>query len=198
MSTGESLFLIFILGAIGYGIYKVHKGKRWKSVGKGALALIGLIIIIGVINLVYSWYSSRPYKVDTLREVSLGMSSVEVTVQLGAPDSDFVDDDGKKRYAYLNHSGNLDYLINFDEYDSVVRICSEDRFNKIFGLGVLSDEKEIIQKIGQPTKTSINEEGLIKLISYNQYNVAFGIEKGRIRMVCVTDSEINFISEYQN
>ncbi|MFA5830754.1 MAG: hypothetical protein WC878_02885 [Candidatus Paceibacterota bacterium] len=198
MSTGESIILIASIFAMGFGVYKIHQKKKWKLVGKIVGIIVIIILLITGAIYAYNWYQDRPHEADTLGKISLGMSPVEVTLLLGKPNNEDVDGKNRQRYFYTEYLGDVEYVVSFDETSGVQVICSEDYLNDIFGLGVYDNEQKIIDKLGNPTKISINEDGLSKFISYSQYKVAFRIQKGSVSAVCVTGTgEITFVNEYK-
>jgi len=195
MSSGESLILIAVVSGLGYLVYHIHRKKKWKLLLKiaGVLVLIGIIIAASVFA--YFWYINRPHEANKLGKISLGMSPVDVTLQLGKPSAELVDDDGGKRFVYSGYSA-IDYLIKF-ENDSVAFVCTYQYLNEVFGLGVYDSEEKVLKKLGSPSNTSINKEGLTKFISYDKYKVSFGIERGEVDSVCVTKSgKVSFAEEY--
>jgi len=172
------------------------KSGIWRRLLKVVLSFILLIVGISIIGFAYQWYKDLPRPVDTLGKVSLGMKPVDVTLDLGKPTDEGVNDEGWKHYFYKDYS-TLNYFIAFDENDRVRRICSEAFYNDIFGLGVYDSEDRVVNKLGEPSKTSINQDGLSKFISYSKYNIAFSIEKGSVKAVCVTTTELVFTDEYK-
>lgn len=172
------------------------KSSIWRRLLKVVLGFILLIIGISIISFAYQWYKDLPRPVDTLGKISLGMKPVEVTLDLGKPTEEGVNDEGWKHYFYKDYS-TLNYFVAFDENDSVRRVCSENVYNEVFGLGVYDSEDSVVSKLGEPSKTSINQDGLSKFISFSKYNVAFSIQKGSVKAVCVTTTELVFTDEYK-
>ncbi len=196
MTTGESILTIAIFAGFSFGVYKIHQHKKWKLVLKilGVIILISLLVSAGIYG--YWWYKNLPHEASTLGKVSLGMSPVEITLELGKPTNEFTDDEEQKRYVYKSYDDIL-YHIIFDENEKVSVVCTDEYYNQIFGLGVYNDEKKVIKKLGEPTNVSINEDGTQKFISYEQYKVSFGIEKGSVNTTCVTNSgKVSFAKEY--
>jgi len=197
MNTGSSLLLIATCAAIGYGIHKIHQKRKWRLVAKILGVLLLLCLVIWGAVYAYLWHVDRPQPAEKLGEISLGMTPVDVTLALGKPSSETLSARGKNRYIYTDYSGyTTKYVIDFE--DGVVSTaCTEDYSNELFGLGVYDSEEDVIKKLGSPSKTSINKEGLIKAISYEKYRVSFLISKGSIDAVCVTDTGgISFAEEY--
>lgn len=170
----------------------------WKLLLKIVFIVILIPILIGALTLAYQWYQDLPRPVSQLGPIKLGMKPVDVTLSLGKPTEETTDYKGRERYIYKDYSGTTEYLISFDKDQGVSQVCTEDYYNDVFGLGVYDREKNVTDKLGQPTKTSINKEGLVKLISYRQYNVAFGIKEGSVALTCISSSgEVTFAEEYQ-
>ena len=61
MTFGTSIILIVVFGGVGFGIYKIHQKRKWKTVLKivGVLILLGVLIAVGVYG--YLWYQNRPH-----------------------------------------------------------------------------------------------------------------------------------------
>lgn len=201
MSTGGSLILIAVFSAIGFAIYKIHQKQKWKLVGKiiGGIIALGLLIGAGIYT--YFWYTNLPYETTQLGKVSIDMTPVEVTLQLGKPSGDNTDDSGVRRFVYVDY-GSLDYFIKFEKdstgTERLTTACSGDYMNDIFGLDVYDSEENVTKKLGEPTNTSVNKDGLSKMISYDKWKVAFLIEKGEVKQTCITKSgKVTFIEEYE-
>lgn len=177
---------------------KKPRKSIWKIIVKIILILILVPIVISAVTLTYQWYQDLPHPVNQLGSIKLGMKPVEVTLALGKPSQETTDYKNRVRYVYTDYGGKTRYLITFNEQTGASQVCSEDYSNDVLGLGVYDDEKQVTNKLGEPSKVSINEEGLMKLISYSQYNIAFGIKEGDVSLTCVTDSEMSFVDEYGN
>ncbi|MCB9810405.1 zinc-ribbon domain-containing protein [Candidatus Nomurabacteria bacterium] len=172
------------------------KSSIWRRLLKVVLGFILLIVGISIIGFAYQWYKDLPREMDTLGSISLGMKPVDVTLELGKPNDERINDEGEKGYIYNGYSG-IDYIIVFDENDKVRRICSENSYREVMGLGKYDSEERIVNKLGKPSNTSVNAEGTRKFISYAKYNVTFEIEQGDARLVCVTTTEMSYTDEYQ-
>lgn len=176
---------------------KKARKSIWKILLKIILILILVPIVISALTLTYQWYQDLPHSVNQLGSIKLGMKPVEVTLALGKPSQETTDYKNRVRYIYTDYGGKTRYLITFNEQTGASQICSEDYSNDVLGLGVYDDERQVTNKLGEPSKVSINEEGLMKLISYSEYNIAFGIKEGDVSLTCVTDSEMSFVDEYK-
>ena len=179
-------------------VQKKTRKSIWRIILKVVLILILVPIVISALTLTYQWYQDLPHPVNQLGSIKLGMKPVEVTLALGKPSQETTDYKNRVRYVYTDYGGKTRYLITFNEQTGASQVCSEDYSNDVLGLGVYDDEKQVTNKLGEPSKVSINEEGLMKLISYSQYNIAFGIKEGDVSLTCVTDSEMSFVDEYAN
>jgi hypothetical protein len=203
MTLGDSLIWITLILLTTGGIYLITKRKKWRLVAKivGVLILIGIVIGIGA--WAWNWYENRPQVVTKIGDISLGMTPIDVTLALGKPnlEAPATGEDQTSRFYYFDYDNELNYLIRFSKDSGVERavvVCTENSYRKIFGLGKYNDEDKIIEKLGKPTTTSIRADGLAKFISYSQWKVAFSIEKGQVKNVCVTNSgEVKFLDEYK-
>jgi len=77
-------------------------------------------------------------------------------------------------------------------------ICESGGYNRIFGLNTYYlYEESVIKKLGTPSHESISSDGLKKMISYEQWKVAFEIEKNHVISWCVTESgKMTYTNEY--
>ncbi len=203
MTTGTSLILIAVLSGLIFICYKINQHKKWVLVAKIMTGFIFIIITITAGIYLYNLQKSKPYKMDTLGQVSTGMTPVDVTLQLGEPSIDTTNANGERMFVYSSYGNQVDYQIKFknDSFgnEMVSTVCSENFLNEIFGIGLYDKETSIIDKLGNPSSTSINSNGLLKFISYNKWGVAFMIEKGGVKATCITDNgSISFINEYEN
>ncbi len=200
MTLGAALLWITIILLIIFGIRFVTKNKKWKLVGKitGIIVLIALLISAGV--WIWNWNKNRPYQVQTLGDISLGMSPLDITLALGKPNADNdTAADGDRRIVYLDYVGTLNYFVRFsreNDEEYAATICTRDYSHKIFGLGKYNTEKEVTKKLGEPTSISVRSDGLAKMISYAPWKVAYEIEKGDVKGVCITkNTEVRFLEE---
>lgn len=172
------------------------KSSIWRRLLKVVLGFILLIVGISVIGFAYQWYKDLPREMDQLGSISLGMKPVDVTLELGKPSDEITNDEGNKGFIYNGYSG-IEYFIAFDENDTVRRICSENSYREVMGLGKYDSEEKIVNKLGKPSNTSVNVEGTRKFISFAKYNVSFEVEQGDVRLVCVTTTEMSYADEYK-
>jgi hypothetical protein len=203
MTLGTSLFSITILVFIFLGIKYISKKKKWRLAGRVAGVLLLIIIVIGLS--VFGWYryQDRLRPISSLGSISLGMSPIEVSLALGKPSQETQPDNfgGSRTYTYSDYSGEKFIMFSNSEnttVDSVSIICSDNYNDKVFGLGKYSSEKEVLKKLGEPTKQSIRSDGLAKTISYEKWNVSFEIQKGEVGNVCISSSgKVSYKNEYE-
>jgi len=114
-------------------------------------------------------------------------------------------DDGEKfrmywEYKKSDYSDEYLMIKFFGDEQNALRtsfICKRGGYSKIFGLGKYTSEETVIKKLGTPSHESISSDGLRKMISYEQWKVAFEIEKDNVISWCVTDSgRITYVNEY--
>ena len=198
MTLGEAIFWSTVLILFSLGIWQITKQRRWKSVGKVVLGLVLLNVVIGASYWGWIRYQERPIVMSELAGVRLGMTPVEVTLKLGMPEKKEEQSTGTGREMYFDYTDTN--FVRFDTEGSEMRACmigSSDMRATIAGLGTYSSEDEVISKFGQPTKTSINKDGVRKILSYSQWNAAFEIEKGRVvRMIISSSGAASYKEEY--
>jgi len=173
--------------------------KKWVSFGvKIVFLIIFVITVINGVAYTYQWYKELPREANQLGVIEIGMKPVEVTLKLGKPENESRSNETNHlSYTYFKYNNELEYYIVFDDNERVRRICTMDVYKNIMGLSVYDSEEKILSKLGQPSKTSVNNEGTRKVISFFEYNLAFEIERNRVRFVCVTTTEMSYTDEYQ-
>jgi hypothetical protein len=200
MTLGDGILWSTILLLLAAGVYQISIRKKWKLVGKvfGVLVLLGAVIGGGGWG-VY-WYMNRPAMATELNGIRLGMSLVDVSILKGEPmnsetEPELRESDGDYGMGWgFRDDGDKDtFLMVFFRGDSpqtvsVIRVCQQGGYHKVLDISQFSTEKGVIQRLGEPSKVSIDKDGLSKYISYEQWNVAYEIEKGKVRTLCIDQS----------
>jgi len=173
--------------------------KKWLSIGIKIVWLIILVpVVISALVYAYQWYEELPREANKLGLIEVGMKPVEVTLELGKPDTENRNSETNNLYyIYSKYGSDLDYYVVFDDEERVRRICTMDTYKEVMGLGVYDSEEKVLSKYGQPSKVSVNSEGTRKTISFSEYRVAFEVEKNKVRIACVTTTEMTYSDEYQ-
>lgn len=163
---------------------------------KIAAWVIGLVIVAGIGYWGWLRYTERPRVVEEIAGVRLGMSPTDVKLSKGMPNVTAAPEvqsngDYSLDWMFSTTYGPTLYVV-FDGKSSeslgVSIVCEASGYTRLFGLGNYSSEKDVTGKLGVPSRTSIAESGLTKIISYSAYKVAFEIEKGSVTKVCVSGS----------
>lgn len=203
MTLGEGILWSTISLLIAGAIYQVSIHHKWKVVSKtfAGLILIGILIGSGV----WGWnaYQERPQVVDELNGISLGMRSVEVSVLKGEPsnkDSHHSkphkrETDGEFQMLWVfrpnGDSNDMEIAVfsgEIAEKMTVYRVCQRGGYNTLLGFGQGDLERDVRQKLGEPSFVSFNKDGLSKWLSYEKWKASFDISKGRIVSFCLSES----------
>ncbi|MDP1568787.1 MAG: hypothetical protein Q8L86_02185 [Vicinamibacterales bacterium] len=198
MSVGSGIFFSTVLVLLVVGVYHVTTRRKWALVGKVCAGVVLLLATVVAGGWAWSSYKARPVVVEELEGVRLGMTTVEVKLLKGAPNNDATASpetrDGKSSLFWWfkeSHSDKaLTVLFTGPSPDALaaVIVCDQTGSSRVFGLGRYSSEADITAKLGQPTRASISSDGLAKLVSYNRWNVAFGMAKGSVTEVCISST----------
>lgn len=78
----------------------------------------------------------------------------------------------------------------------VSSICRDSGTERLIGVSPGAPESDVLAELGKPTYVSIRNDGLAKVISYRQWNVAFELEKGRVSAMCVAEGDVRYPDEY--
>lgn len=167
--------------------------KETNPAMKGKVLFFSLVFYAVVGMWLWGEYQQRPRVLDGLGQVMLGMTPAQVVGVLGRPTEEFAPaEDEQRRLEYSYRSdGMSDYLVVFwpDEEGEPKAdiICREG--GSVFGLAVgQSSELDIIDKLGEPSHRSFGPDGRAKAISYESFKVAFEIEGGWTREICVSQT----------
>ena len=169
--------------------------ERWGTFITFLTVLVVLSTVVGMGAWLYNKYETRPQVMSSLNGINLGMSEVDVTLKKGDPDDtsdrELSENEHSRWLLYLGYGVAYTYAYLRGPKDSmvVVDVCDVGGYGSALGLSSSSSEEEIIEKLGQPSSISLNEDGTAKLISYPQWNAAFEIERGGVNKVCVTSRE---------
>lgn len=169
--------------------------KRWGTFITFLTVLVVLSTVLGMGAWLYNKNEIRPQVMSSLNGINLGMSEVDVILKKGEPDDTSDSVPGENEYSrwllYLGYGTSYTYAYLRGPKDSmvVVDVCDVGGYGSALGLSSSSSEEDVIEKLGQPSSISLNEDGTAKLISYPQWNAAFEIDRGRVNKVCVTSRE---------
>ncbi len=203
MTVGEGLLWSTVVVVVFVSVVLITKHKRWRTFWKGiaVVAVLGGVLAFGI--WLYLAYDGRPQVMTSLNGINLEMSEVDVTLAKGEPDQvselDKTPDGYRKFLLYKGSYDSYTYAILRGPLDSmrVSDICDKGGYGKVLGFGDYTSERDLVEKLGEPSTVSINQDGTEKLVTYPQWNAAFGIAKGSVTKVCVTNRrEMRYKSEY--
>src|SRR6185503_8768735 len=144
---------------------------------KTAFALVVLAVVAFGIYAMRNAYENRPRVVEELAGIRLGMSPVDVKLAKGAPNNeDHANVERARDGGYSldwffqngSYSPRTDVIFYGKQIDGLRAsiVCEKDGYSRPFGLGSYSTEADVLDKLGQPTNTSIAEDGLSKMVSF--------------------------------
>lgn len=179
MTVGDGILWSTVLILLAATIYQFSVRKLARRVFGGLF----LVVVVGGSGM-WAWnaYQNRPYIVQELEGVRIGMTPVEVKLLKGEPSQEGSGGDGQLTWVFVPPT--LDVIFS-NETETVYRICHRGFFRGPMGLRFGSSEGDVVNKLGQPTTESISADALSKLISFDRWKVAYGIERGRAEMICV-------------
>jgi len=209
MTVGSAIFWSTALVVAAFAVRAITRSGKWHVARNVIAVIVGLCIVAALGIWGWAMYQARPVVTDELAGIRLGMKPVDVKLLKGAPfnEKETVPElkDGTASMVWGFSEGGADkslLAVHFEgpTVDSlgVGIVCERNGYSRLFGLGRNSSESDVIGKLGEPSDTSIASDGLEKLISYKQWNVAFGVSKGVVNEVCVSSSgRVVFAKEYQ-
>ena len=197
MSIGEGIVTATIITLLATGVFLISKNRKWGIVGKIAGGLFVLILAVGIGIWGFQSWKNRPQQITELWNISLGMTSGDVKIQLGEADRIIDHHKDKTLWFYQNYSGEVQKFIRFEaDNDRVMRVsilCEVNGYTNFFGIRRYTSLQTIIKKLGEPSSESTSPDGLKRVISYKRYGVGFVIQKGIVEQLCASSSgEISF------
>lgn len=216
MTTGEGVFTSTLLLIISFFIWQITLNKKWRTVGKW-FAIVGLSsLLLGIGAWRLFKFSTRfessiveaPTRQTELGGIELGLTSLDVQLKRGKPDQVLdTEKDGDSTISWQYSSRFTDdaqLTVTFDKKGDpngelqVAIVCEKGSKYSFLGIDQFSNEETIRRKLGAPTETSIREDGLAKLISYKDWNAAFGLEQDLLQLICISSNgKVRFSKEYQ-
>ena len=189
MTTGEAILWVTVILLPIFAARWITRRERWLLVSK----IVGGFVLLGALSGLATWgwfsYQERPQVLTTLNGFELGMTPLEAQLAFGKPDIDITEPNRLFVYNKYEYSDEFGQYIRFTELEDgkhVAAVICDFTYTPVFGLSIYSTEKDVIAKLGEPTYTSVRENGLAKAISYEMWNVGFTIVKGDVSNVCIT------------
>ena len=201
MTIGEGILWSTILVIIFVSILLLTKHQRWRAFLKGLGVVLGFVVLAGVGWWGYVQYGDRPKLATSLQDISLGMTQVEVTLVKGKPDRVLTDEDSETLiYDRGESDSDAVFLRGKTPEELVVRdVCSTSSYGSVQGIGRFSSENKLIEKLGEPSSVSINRDGTEKIVTYPEWNAAYGIKRGEVSRYCITSRPaMKFKAEYSD
>jgi hypothetical protein len=163
----------------------------------GGLVLFCLILGTGIYYVSHADDDRRPdpVLVTHLAGIGLGMSPTDITLTLGKPSlaaATKVDEHGRAHSTYTYTKDlNQDYALDVTFFGPdrlsmrAVVICEKGGFSNLLGLDRDSSEEAVLRELGAPSHSSIRNDGLEKVISYDAWNASFKIARGKVAGICI-------------
>lgn len=197
MTLGDGIFWSTIVIVVAGAIYQISVRKKWRLIGQ----VLGVLILIGAVigGSVWGWfrYENRPYAIQELDGIRLGMRPVDVTIAKGeASDELDLSEEEKKEelrraWVYATDDSGPRIFVVFEgsarENMVVSRICQYRGYRNLLGVDMYTSEKEIVQRLGKPSHERINDSHVSKWLSYDRWNVAYLVQAGKVGSMCVTE-----------
>lgn len=208
MTLGDGIFWSTVVIVVAGAIYQISVRKRWKLAGRvvGVLILVGFVIGGGI----WGWfeYQSRPYIVDQLGGVRLGMKPVQVKLAKGEPTNSHKDpireEDGTYQMGWgfreSEYSDSMQLVIFFGDTAAELEVgivCRFGGYGELLGISFGSPETHVIEVLGEPTHVSVASDGLMKQMSYARWQTSYRIRQGKVVALCIARSgRVTFREEY--
>ncbi len=180
MSLGIAIFLSSVI--LGIIILFISTKDRWnwkKIILWPALVLVGLSILLGAGYYIIQSISNRPEPQTSFLNISLDSTKGDIKFLKGEPDKG--SNDGIWFYSKGKEETSSFFIIF---KDNKIRVIGYDgkyfRSPSFQGVSIGASYDEIINKFGQPSYVSISEDELSRILSYDRYNIFFGLEENKV------------------
>jgi hypothetical protein len=223
MSVGTGIFLGLASLSFVLLFTQTRETRAWRSLPKVVGFVVGTLFLLGLLwfgsTALNGYLHSRPHRVTTYSEITLGYSKTDVLYTKGNPSDVLVDDapgdfpgrlkievsaipKGKRPsdYQYWDYeppdAGRLD--VDYSPTSQrVVRIfCYSTNMNgplrycpELLGVSAGATEDDILTRLGKPTSSDLDEPSLVKILRYRQWNVAYYLERRRVYALEIESSD---------
>jgi hypothetical protein len=213
MTIGDGIFYSTILLVLAGSIYAVSIKGKWKAVGKafGVITVAGIAIggaLVGYEQFQNQEPEPEPEQLMAVIEymgVKLGAPRVDVTLSHGVPnresDRELRDDNNYRQILFYD-----DFYVMLQGEESanlVSRVCTLEAINytekdELLDVSHFSNEDILRGMLGAPSSESINKEGTLKLMNYEELNVSFEMKERRVDTICMVDKGLFWAEEYSS
>jgi len=182
MTLGTGVFLAAVLLSATWLYIATRDRWRWRRIVTVLISgTLGMAASVALGIWGYTEWRDRPYPMNELNGIRLGMTEQDVRFYKGAPSSSSKD---KWTYEVRDYKGDpeLSYVVNFEDgkVQSVWAVGQQGRVPGVFGLPRYMATADLIEKLGQPDSTSISSDGAVRTLYYDKYNLTFGFGGDRL------------------
>lgn len=155
-----------------------EKGAWENKVVQGALYIISFLALIALGIWAFNTYKVRPHAQTEFYKIKLSHKKADVKFIKGNPHKE-----KDSLWAYKDkYDKGLSLLIGYHEQD--VRFVSYSgectHCENISDIGIDNTYESVLDKFGEPSKISYSQDQLLRLLSFEQYNVFFLLKTNRV------------------
>lgn len=186
MTLGDGIFLSSILLSA-VALFAITKDRwNWKRIAKWGLigpTVVTLIVAGG--TYAYSSWTDRPTSQSMFGDIALVATSADVLFVKGEPSSK----DDPDRWVYNAGRGSASrdaakYLVMFKDgrIRFVLYTASEAQIVHpwFMGFDIGTSHNRVVEKLGEPSNSSVSEDQLDRIFSYDKYNAFFSFSQGKL------------------
>ncbi len=199
MTLGTGLFLSTIVASI-VALFIATKDRwQWKKIILWSVA--GPIALIAVCSALYYGYekvSDFPKVQTEYWGIRLGMPKDDVIFMKGKPESSTPDSKSQREtLSYKDNRNHYEIFISTSGRVQAVLCIPDSHYSSaIQGIGYQDTFEKVVNKFGQPSRSSNNKDKSERLHHFSKYNVFFGFAKGVVESIGIDDNEsIGYTSE---
>lgn len=185
MTLGTGVFLSALLLSATWLYIATRDRWRWKRIMTalvGGTFGIAASVALGIWG--YTEWEDRPYPMNELNGIRLGMTEQDVRFYKGAPSSSSKDE---WTYEVRDFKGDpeLSYVVILDggKVQSVWATGEHGKVPGVFGLPSYMRTADVIQKLGEPDSTSGSKDGAVRMLYYARFNLTFGFAADRLHAI---------------
>lgn len=186
MTLGDGIFLSSIVLSL-VALFAITKDRwNWSRIAKwGLLAPAGVALFLSGVAYLYGSWNDRPTPQHTFAEIALTATPADVLFVKGEPKRK----DGPDRWTYDVGSGSAapdsaKYLVMFKDgrIRFVLYTASSDQLVHpwLLGFTIGTSYERVVERLGQPSSTSVSEDQFDRMFSYEKYNSFFSFSRGKL------------------
>lgn len=179
MEAGTGIFWGLLVLALVVLYLKTRDRWNWrKIVVRSTLLVFGLAACIWLGLWGTSWHQNRVIAVTEFLGVKLTDTTTDIKFKKGKPK--YEGNDGFWAFVGPDNDYESIVLIRDKKLRAIQYVGKCTYCHNVFGLGISTSYDQVLEKLGQPTHVASSEDSLRRIASFDQWNLFFQLEEGKV------------------